>query len=405
MKKKAVFFLIFPLFLFSSCGYYHKKMAERYLKKAEEISMRQEASQEEIDSVYNYLNKVLDHIPNTHKVLEISEKTAQASALGGYTKPSELNMLIVNRYLKLNPRSWDVYLNLISAYSIKGDLLNLESMINKLSSINSNLTPEDRLYIKILTGICYYNLLTWTQSQGYLSVNSGADSLLDNLNRYSKYLSLATGIRDEVKKENSMLTSLNREITYAYEMAMNEAFKDQREIDNTIKLHEFSKNEENYLKAIKYTADGNAFLARKEYANARVYYNAALSNYPEMINAKKQLIETDFQQAMSDALSKKNTDDLKETLYDTYQEIKYLIEDSNVSDSMMPFVTKDKFISEAYSLQAAILTAISTVENLKPAKKEAIKRQIEHSINKALELYPQNKMARDLFERNRKNGI
>lgn len=404
MKKRAVFLLVFPLFLLSGCGYYHKKMAERYLKKAEEISQRQEASQEEIDLVYDYLNKVLEHTPNNAKVLEISEKTAQASALGGYMKPSQLNTLLINRYLKLNPHSWEIYLNLISNYSIKGDLLSLESLIGKLNSINRNLNPKDRLTIKILTGICYYNILTWTQSQGYLSVNSGSDALLNNLNKYSDYLSRAMAVKEEIAKESSMLSSLNREITYAYEMAMNEAFKDEKEIGNIVKLHELSKKEENYLKAMKYTADGNAFLAKKEYANARVYYNAAISNYPQMINAKKQLIEANFQQAMSDALSHKSNENLNETLYDSYQEIKDLIEDDSISNSMMPFVTKDKFLSEAYSLQAAILTAIVTVNNFKPTKKEAIKRQIEYSINKAIELYPQNKMARDLFERNRKNG-
>ncbi|GAB4032536.1 MAG: hypothetical protein Fur0012_11180 [Elusimicrobiota bacterium] len=403
--KKLTFFIIAVFALhFSGCGYYHKKMAERYLKKAEEISLKQEASQEELDSVYEYLSKALDHNPNLPKALEISEKTAQASAAGGYFRPSELNMELVNKYLKLNPHSWQVYLNLISAYSIKGDLLSLESVINKLNSSASRLSPQDKLTAKLLTAICYYNLIPWLQSEGYLSVNTNSDNLLSNLNRYSDYMGRARTLKEEIQKESSGLSSIDREITYAYEIAINEAFKDEKEAARTLKLYELTKQDQNYLKALKYTADGNAFLAKKEYANARVYYNAAINNYPGMINAKKQIIETDFQQAMSEALSQKGTSQLKETLYDCYQEIKDLIQDQPYSDSMIPFVTRDKFLSESYSLKAALLTAIMTLEDMRPAKKARVKAEIEDALNKSIELYPQNKMARDLFERNRKDG-
>ncbi|NLI09949.1 MAG: hypothetical protein GX447_04225 [Elusimicrobia bacterium] len=385
------------------CGYYHEKMAERYVKKAEKISLASEASSEEIDSVYEYLSKALDHKHNIPKVLEISERTAQASAAGGYMKPSEMNLELVNKYLRLNPAAWQVYLNLISAYSIKGDLINLESLITKLYSVQNKIPPEERITLKVLTAICQFNLMTWLQSEGYLSVNSGADKLLSNLNRYADYVSRAKTIKEEIKKEETSLASVEREITYAYEISMNEAFKDEKEISKILKLYELSRQDSNYLKAVKYAADGNAFLSKKEYSNARIYYKAALSNYPALINAKKQLIETDFQEAMSEALNQKNTSGLKETLYDCYQEINDMIQENSSAESAMPFVTAEKFLSEAYSLKAAILTALMTLEE-NSAKKERIKSQIDAALNKAIELYPKNKMAKDIFDRIRKDG-
>ncbi len=401
---KRIFLLTAACLVFSSCGYYHEKMAERYIKKAEKISLASEASSEEIDSVYEYLSKALDHKPNLPKVLEIAERTAQASAAGGYMKPAQLNMEIVNKYLKLNPNAWQVYLNLISAYSIKGDLLGLEGLIAKFYSIQNRIKPEERITLKVLTAICHYNLITWLKSEGYLSVNAGADKLLENLNRFADYTARARTVRDEIKKEEASLASVDREITYAYEISLAEAFKDEKEISRILRLNELARQDPAYLKAVRYAADGNAFLYKKEYANARIYYKAALSNYPGFINAKKQLIETDFQEAMTEALSRPDISAIKETLYDCNQEITDIIQESSSLESVMPFVTAEKFLSEAYSLKAAVLTAFMTIEDMPPQRKEKIQKQINAALDKAIELYPKNKMAKDIFERIRKNG-
>lgn len=400
---KKILLLTVVCIVFSNCGYYHEKMAGIYIKKAEKISLAEEASSEEIDSVYEYLSKAIDHKPNLPKVLEIAERTAQASAAGGYMKPAQLNVEIVKKYLKLNPDAWQVYLNLISAYSIKGDLLGLEGLISMFYSIQNRIKPQEKITLKILTAICHYNLVTWLKSEGYLSVNAGADKLLENLNRFANYTAKAKVIRDEIKKDEISIASVDREIMYAYEISLAEAFKDEKEIYRILRLNELAKQDSAYLKALRYSADGNMSLYKKEYANARIYYKAALSNYPEFINAKKQLIETDFQEAMTEAISKPNISQIKETLYDCNEEITDLIEDSSSIESVMPFVTTEKFLSQAYSLKAAILTAFLTIEDMPPQRKAKIQRQINVALDKAIELYPENKMAKDIFERIRKN--
>jgi hypothetical protein len=403
MVKKLIFLPL--LFSILSCQFSKEKIANYYLNKAEAISKSEEVSTDEIDKFYLYLSKALDYDKNLYRAVELSDKMAQESMKAGYFKASELNMELIKKYLRLNPYSFNIYLNLISVYSIKGDIINIEDLSNQLNSLY--VKSEDKLNkirIKMLIQTSYCNILPWLESKGYLSMNTNPDETINNLSKYVNYANKIFNLKKEIEEEKELAEKVEKEIYYAYEIAEKEALKNMDEIKRNISLEEMLSKDQNYSKALDFFLNGNIQLAKKQYPNARIYYKSALSNFPDLINAKKQILETDFQESMSKAITRKDLSGIALPLYGYNQKIKEIAEEAEEKKSQIPFISDDKFLSEIYALKAAILTSILTVDNKLPQKRKLkMKEEIEDALDKSIKLYPQNKMAKDIFERFREN--
>jgi len=408
MNKKIVCLFSLSAFLFSGCSFYKDKMAGYYLSKAEKIAAEEEASEEEIDSVYECLSRAVEYKPNLPKSVEVSEKITEASIKSGYKKAYELQIEFIKKYLKLNPYSWDVHLNLISAYSLKGDLRNLDFLIGEFENMERYEQDEkNKFSFLVLREIAHSNILPWIESQGYLSANVNSDHIVTYLSQYRNYMDKAEEIRKSLEdpKRADLKKSMDRLLADAYEVSVAEAFKNKNEIRRNRWISEKINSDQKFLKALKYTVEGNVYLLKKDYSSARILYKSALSNHEGFINAKKQMVEVDFQEAMSLALMKRDNTELKDSLYSCYDEINDMIEDSPSYFSRVPFVSNEKFLSDLYSLKAALISALMTVENFSPKKKRKIQAEFKTALDKAIEINPQNKLAKEIFERYRKDGI
>jgi len=382
-------------------------MSKHYISKAEKIVLKEEVSPDEIDKIYEYLSTALDYKKDLPKSIEISEKISQASIKCGYQKAYDLQINFIRKYLKLNPYSWDVQINLISSYSLRGDLKDLDLLINEFENMESNEANEkNKFSFLVLKAIAYANILPWIESQGYLSTNINPEHTIEYLKEYKSYLDKAYKVKEKIEDKNNLTLkqSIDKQLQDAYEVAVYEAFKNEKEIKRNIWIYEKINSDPKFSKALNYTFEGNKYLIKKDYRNARILYQAAINNYENFVNARKQMIETDFQQAMSLALVNNKTENLKDTFYTCYEDIKELIENSPSDFSLIPFISNDKFLSDLYALKAAIISGLLTIEDFPPKRKLKIKAEFEFSLNKAIELNPNNKLARDMFERQRNEG-
>jgi len=149
---------------------------------------------------------------------------------------------------------------------------------------------------------------------------------------------------------------------------------------------------------VRYTIDGNRYLSKKEYSNAVIYYKAAVSLNEEFYDAKKNLIEAEFQNKLSLSLMKRDKTDAENLVYDKMSEIDDMIRIKDGELSSLPFYYNDKFVSQLYSLKAAMIMVLID-ENTPKNKKERLENSIKTSIENSLKYDPQNKMAKEILAR------
>ena len=145
---------------------------------------------------------------------------------------------------------------------------------------------------------------------------------------------------------------------------------------------------------------GNAFLNAKEYAKARALYRGALTQYPGMIDARRQLAETDFQEGESLAASGRSEKAVDQLLARAYEGVNAVIKDSVSTANLIPFMKRDRFLGETYALKAAAISAMRTVEGSKMNKTVLAKLELEFksALGESIKLSPEGRLARELFE-------
>ncbi len=186
---------------------------------------------------------------------------------------------------------------------------------------------------------------------------------------------------------------------YYYLTSLNDLLSKENFIKRNCEIFSRIKNNSNYSKILRYLIAANHYLSKQEYGNAVIYYKAALNINEDFIEARKGLIEAEFQNLLSITLMKKNNEDLIEFVYNEITEIdKIIAEKKKEVLSAVPFFSDDKFLSSVFSLKAAMLSVL--YENEKNTKKkEKYYSVIKSSIDEAIKYDPANKLARNLYDR------
>ena len=82
-----------------------------------------------------------------------------------------------------------------------------------------------------------------------------------------------------------------------------------------------------------------------------------------------------------------------------------MIEATQNKPNWLPFMPRDKFLADTYSVRAAVISAIKSIKKGKLKNKAQLEKQFKIALDEAVKLNPQGKLARDLLERYAKEGF
>lgn len=387
---KKLIFLIF-IFSFVSCNFIKSKMGDYYLSKAKKIANSEEVSEKDIDSFYDYMMKSLDYKTDIKESVSMVEEVTQASLKAGYVKAYENELKFFKKYVERNPKAWEVYLNIINIFSLKGDLYNL----NNLKEDFEKKALSDKNF-KLLSFIVETNLLYWSEVYGQLSLNNSYDEMMDYLSKYCSYFKDINNVKN--LNDESFFKDADSGLYYYFSTTLSDFLNKAKNVKRNCDLYSRINSDSNFSKIVRYTIDGNRYLSKKEYSNAVIYYKAAVSLNEEFYDAKKNLIEAEFQNKLSLSLMKRDKTDAENLVYDKMSEIDDMIRIKDGELSSLPFYYNDKFVSQLYSLKAAMIMVLID-ENTPKNKKERLENSIKTSIENSLKYDPQNKMAKEILAR------
>lgn len=388
MKYKLYILSGLLFFTLSSCNVLKDKIGDYYFNKAKNIVLKDEATEKEIDNFYNYLMKALDYKKNLPGSIELVDNVTTQSLRAGYIKAYENQLKFLKKYIEINPYEWDAYSEIINIYSIKGDLGNL----SKLDDEINKRTIDDKNF-KALSFIIKTSILYWSMAYGELSLNSNYDDVYGWLRKYCGYAKNLIEIKSLY--DNKFFDDINSSLKYYLDNMIADFSTKEDEINYNCEIYNKIMGNDDFKKIVKYTISGNYHLSKKEYSNAIIYYKAALNIDENFAYTKKALIEAEFQNQLSLSLMKRDKTELENFIYDKLQDIEDLIYMGRV---FFPFINRDKFLSQLYSLKAAMIKVI-LAGDITSIKKKKLESEFKKSVMEALKYDPKNQLAKELFDR------
>ena len=207
--------------------------------------------------------------------------------------------------------------------------------------------------------LCYASMAHWVESEGYSSMNTAPDTLIEKAREYARVRRRAEELQSVLAKMDAADPALKKNVPEALRSSAEVALGDLAGSgDEARRLYASVAKmdaEPAFIKALSLTVQGNAALVKKDYSQARALYQSALQNYPGFIDARKQLVEVDFQEGAGMVMTGAGAKAGKLLLYRAYEESDAVIEAALERPSWMPFMTRDKFLADTYSIRAAVI--------------------------------------------------
>jgi hypothetical protein len=160
-----------------------------------------------------------------------------------------------------------------------------------------------------------------------------------------------------------------------------------------------------FKKSVEMAVQGNAALVKKEYSQARAYYQGALQHNPDLLDARRQLAETDFQEGAALAAAGGDPKASAQLLYKAYGGADAAISLTLKGAEPLPFIKPERFLGELYALKAADLAALRAVEGRRLRNTAKLEREFKAALDEAVKLNPEGRLARELLERYSKEGF
>ena len=257
--------------------------------------------------------------------------------------------------------------------------------------------------------LCYASMAPWVESEGYRSLNTAPDTLIEKAREYARVRRRAEELQSVLAKMDAADPALKKNVPEALRSSAEVALGDLAGSgDEARRLYASVAKmdaEPAFIKALSLTVQGNAALVKKDYSQARALYQSALQNYPGFIDARKQLVEVDFQEGAGMVMTGAGAKAGKLLLYRAYEESDAVIEAALERPSWMPFMTRDKFLADTYSIRAAVIAAVNAIEKGRLKNKAKLEKEFKAALDEAVRLNPQGKLARDLLARYSKEGF
>lgn len=397
------------LVFLSGCGWFKGKASEHYLSNARKTASKESASQTEIEQAYFDIAKSLKYDPSSKEAVAVLEKLTDTASRGGSMNAFDLEMGVLRPVLERTPYNWPAWLAVINAVSVRGDVFALNETAARLETLAAAKDNPQPYETSLALALCYSVSAPWVESEGLLNLNKDPDIVVKDA---VEYIRLLGKVGDLKKKLEAMGTAdpaarekAPQELVSSVEVAMNDIFKNAPETARLGATVTKIGKEPEFAKAVELTIKGNASLMRKEYSQARALYESALQHYPGFIDATKQAAEVDFQEGAGLALAGGGIKEAKQLLYSAYEATDEVIEEAQERTNWLPFMSRDKFLADTYSVRAAVISAIRTIEKSKLKNKARLEKEFKAALDQAVKLNPEGKLARDLLERYDKEGF
>lgn len=395
--------------LLAGCGMAKEKAAEYYLGKARKTASAQNPGQAEVTGAFADIDRALKYAPDSPAAIELLGRLAETAAKSGFAGAQELESAALKKALAASPLNWNAREALTNFYSARGDTGGLEAMAAQAQELYGS-GDAGAKYCALLSGLAARaSALPWIESEAYLSLNKAPETLFEKAAAYEAGARKVLALKAELEKLNATDPSLRKAapaaLASAAEVAAADALRDPAAMEAIYAFNARLAAEPAFKKAVEQAVQGNAALVRKDYAQARAYYQGALNHYPALIDARRQLAEADFQEGAALAAAGENRKSASQLLYKAYGGISAVIGEAARGGSLVPFLKPARFLGESYSLKAACLAALRAVEGDRLRNTARLEAEFKGALDEALKLNPEGRLARELLERYTREGF
>lgn len=409
MRISRLAVLVLAALALAGCGMVKQKAADYYLGKARKTAMAQNPPQAAVEAAFADIEKALSYAPESGQAVELLGRLADAASKNGFAGAPELEASALKKALAASPLNWSARESLINYFAARGDTGGLEAMAAQALELSAS-GGEAQRYCALLAGLAARaSALPWLESEAYLSLNKDPETLFEKAAAYEAGALKVQEMKAELEKMTAADTGIRKSapaaLVSASEVAVADALRDPEARSAVAAFNARAKSDKTFRKAVELAVQGNAALVKKEYSQARAFYQGALNHYPALIDARRQLAETDFQEGASLAAAGENQKAAAQLLYKAYGGATAVIAEALKTGNLLPFIKPARFLGETYSLKAADLAALRAVEGKRLKNTARLEADFKSALDEALKLNPEGRLARELLERYTKEGF
>ena len=409
MKTIRLSALLFSGLLLSGCGLLKQKAAEYYLGKARAAAAAPAPTPARLEAGFAAAGKAVGYAPGSEQPVSVLEDLAAASEKAGFAKGQDLQAAALRKALDLAPLNWYAAEALINFYAARGDVPGLEAMADRARGLAASGDGAVRYCAALAELAAGASELPWLESAAYLALNKTPEDFFDRTAAYAALAGRLPGLKAAADRLAASDPAARRSappaLASSAEVAAGDALRPQEEIRRALDFAAKAAAEPAFRKAAEMTVRGNAALVRRDYSQARAYYQGAMQNYPGLLDAGRQLAETDFQEGAALAAAGGDPKEAARLLYRAYAGSGAALKAALDGGERLPFVRRDRFLGELYSLKAADLAALRAVEGRKLRDTARLEAEFKASLDEAVRLNPEGRLARELLERYSKDGF
>ncbi len=409
MKISRPAALLLSALVLSGCGMLKQKAAEHYLGRARRTALSQNPPQAAVEAAFADIEKALSYAPESGEAVELLGRLADSASKNGFAGAQELEASALKKALAASPLNWSARESLINYFAARGDTGGLEAMAAQAQELFSSGGPGQR-YCALLAGLAARaSALPWLESEAYLSLNKAPETLFEKAAAYEAGMEKVRSMKAEAEKmaaaDPGVRKTAPAALVSASEVAAADALRDPEAGAAVAGFNARAGSDKTFRKAVEMAVQGNAALVKKEYSQARAFYQGALNHYPGLIDARRQLAETDFQEGASLAAVGEDRKAAAQLLYKAYGGASEVINEALKTGNLIPFIKPARFLGETYSLKAADLAALRAVEGKHLRNTAKLEADFKAALDEALKLNPEGRLARELLERYTKEGF
>ncbi|MDO8804134.1 MAG: hypothetical protein Q7R35_06870 [Elusimicrobiota bacterium] len=410
MKTSRLAALLLSALVFSGCGLLKQKAADHYLGKAGKTAAAQNPPQADVEAAFANIEKAVSYAPDSAEAVELLGRLADSASKNGFAGAQELEASALKKILAARPLNWSARESLINFFAARGDIGGLEAMAAQAQELSAS-GGEGQRYCALLAGLAARaSALPWLESEAYLSLNKAPETLFEKAAAYEAGAARVQAMKAEADKltasDPSVKKSAPAALVSAAEVAAADALRDPEARAAIAGFNARAGSDTAFRKAVELAVRGNAALVKKEYSQARAFYQGALNHYPALIDARRQLAETDFQEGAALAVAGGgNRKAAAQLLYRAYGGASAVIAEALKTGNLIPFIKPAKFLGDTYSLKAADLAALHAVEGARLRNTAKLEAEFKSALDEALKLNPEGRLARELLERYTKEGF
>jgi len=409
MKYTKVSALLIAAALLSGCGMFKQKAAEYYLGKARKAAAVQNPAPGDIEAAFAAVDKALGHAPGSEQAVALLEDLADAAARSGFARGQELEAALLKKALELAPLNWYAREALINFYAARGDTGGLAGMAAQARALASAADPATRYCALLAALAAEAAAVPWLESEAYLAMNKSPEVFFERTGAYAVAVAKLPALKAELEKlagaDPGVKKSAPAALASAAEVSAADALRSPDAVRRALDFTAKAGADPAFRKAVEMTIEGNVRLVRKDYAQARAFYQGALNQYPALLDARRQMAEADFQEGAALAAAGADRKAAARLLYKAYGGAGAVIAAALKDGNALPFIKPEKFLGEVYALKAADLAALRAVEGARLRNTAKLEAEFKAALDEAVKLNPEGRLAGELLERYTKEGF